>query len=201
MKKKAAPMLQPEWSYMLETEKVADKPLAFVVEASAEECRDLARRLDVVAISDLRADVGIEREKSGLIYVSGIVRANLEQSCVITGDPVITPIEEEFDGWFSDKDSPVSLNKVRHDRLAQKADMEVQVLDEKDDPEPVINGKIDIGELAAQYLSLAIPPYPHKEGAMHDVTTDDVPLNKKATRPNPFAALKDWKKGPENEEG
>jgi hypothetical protein len=37
-------------------------------------------------------------------------------------------------------------------------------LDESEDPEPVIDGKIDAGELVAQYLSLAIDPYPRLEG-------------------------------------
>lgn len=199
MSKENESAMRPEWSHWVEADKIPDKGQFVKITAPEAEAGDLARRLGVEALDDLRADVRIEREKSGLLHVAGVVRGRVIQSCVVTGDPVATAIEEEFDGWYADEESPVSLNKIRHNRMAQKADIEIQLLDEKDDPEALVNGKIDIGELAAQYLSLAVPAYPHKDGVMHDVTTDEVPLNKKAARPNPFAALKDWRQGEKDE--
>jgi len=72
-------------------------------------------------------------------------------------------------------------------------------ISEEDIPEPMFNGRIDIGELAAQHLSLALDPYPHAEGvefegfgeADEDEDGDDPDEPEK---PNPFAALERLKR-------
>ena len=62
----------------------------------------------------------------------------------------------------------------------------------KANPEAIIDGYIDAGELVTQYLSLALNPYPHAEGVKYELGDD----NEEAIKPkldNPFAALKEWK--------
>jgi hypothetical protein len=53
---------------------------------------------------------------------------------------------------------------------------------------------IDVGELAAQYLSLAIDPYPRSITARNMPEGNETVITA-GERPNPFAALKDWKAG------
>jgi hypothetical protein len=71
----------------------------------------------------------------------------------------------------------------------------VPLLDEQDDPEPITDGKIDLGELVSQFLSLSINPFPHAPGVeLPEEQEGDGPVRMSAgNAPNPFAALKDWK--------
>ena len=39
------------------------------------------------------------------------------------------------------------------------------MLDEEDPPDPIVDGKVDLGALAAEFLALALDPYPRKPGA------------------------------------
>ena len=128
----------------------------------------------------------------GTVHVQGIITAQIEQECVTSFKPVITDIKEDFDTWFADADTVISFVKAQQEKTAQGG--EQPILPEQDDPEAIIDGKIDLGELIIQFLSLAIPPYPHADGV--DPVGDDPesakPQNGSGHK-NPFAALKDWK--------
>jgi hypothetical protein len=39
-------------------------------------------------------------------------------------------------------------------------------LTDEDEPDPVIDGKIDLGALAAEFFALGLDPYPRKPGAI-----------------------------------
>ena len=139
----------------------------------------------------------LERDTGSMvIHVMGHIDAKITQSCVVTLEPIETTISENFEAWYADPAAAVSLTRARHDRQASKGSKEMPVLDERDDPEPVIDGKIDIGELVTQYLSLAIDPYPHKEGVRYEKGDDESGPVKSDLQKNPFAALKDWKNKP-----
>jgi hypothetical protein len=62
-------------------------------------------------------------------------------------------------------------------------------------PEPVLDGWIDLGELAAEQLGLAIDPYPRKPDAELPAEWKAEPGAEPAVteRPNPFAALEKLK--------
>jgi hypothetical protein len=66
------------------------------------------------------------------------------------------------------------------------------MLEEYEDPEPLVDGKVDVGELASQYLSLAIDPYPHAPGV--EPVGEDPEIELKRDKENPFAALQALKK-------
>jgi uncharacterized metal-binding protein YceD (DUF177 family) len=54
----------------------------------------------------------------------------------------------------------------------------------EDPPEPIVNGAIDLGALATEFLMLALDPYPRKEGAVFEPVIAPVdPAD------HPFAAL------------
>ena len=55
-----------------------------------------------------------------------------------------------------------------------------------DQPEPLVDGKIDVGEVVAQFLAVAMNPYPRKDGAK---VADVVKSEDEEERPNPFAKL------------
>lgn len=195
-KKKATPDVPaPEWSVLVDAQTVTTTPQKTRIAASEEERKALCKRLDLSNISSLSADITLHREKGSVIHVHGLMKAYVMQTCSITTDPVQTQIEEIFEGWFADQDRIIMLAKARHERLGRISDSEIPILDESEDPEPLVNGMIDIGELVVQHLSLAIDAFPRRRG-LEDTEIIDVSAGDPAAlvRRNPFEALKNWKK-------
>lgn len=195
--KNKQPNLSHEWSHLIDVARLEDGPLDLEISAPPEARKDLARRVKVDAIDALTARARLEHaDQRHVIYVSGRFRAIVQQTCVISDAPITQEIEEDFEGWYADPDAAISLVRARHDRLSQRLDAEVPMLEEADDPEPLIDGKVDLGELVSQYLSLAIDPYPHAEGvSAEEMAPELLRTEEAALRRNPFAALKDWKAG------
>lgn len=185
-------MLTPEWSHRIEIASLPEGDTKVEFTASDQECRDLARRLKVIAIEALHAEIIVRHKRGGrAIYVSGMVHGRVTQPCSVTLTDTVQSIDEPFESWFADNESAVSLARVRQDRLIRYAEAEVPILEEHEDPEPIVDGKIDLGELAAQYFILAITQFPRSEGAV----AEPLPKTNQATdlTQNPFAALKKWK--------
>lgn len=193
MAKKKETMPVNEWSHFVRVEELGERDVALTIAPDAAQKNDLARRLDVDAVDDLRADLRISPSKGGLIHVGGTLHATVAQTCVVTLEPMKNVIEEQIDGWFSDQTHMVSFAKVKKDQQVRKAHAEVELLDESEDPELVVDGQIDLGELVTQHLSLAVNPYPHKEGVAYEFTDENQKAEKGPGRRNPFEALKDWK--------
>lgn len=184
----------PEWSHMIAVDDISgDKPMRISIQPNDEEIHLLEKRLGLLSLNELHAELVLTREQGRhTIHVQGKIVADLVQSCVVSIDPVQEHVEDQFDSWFAEPDKVVSLVKARRNR---KSGGEKPILSEQDDPEPIIDGQIDVGELATQYLSLFINPYPHAES----VRLSDTESEKKASTEtsgvlkNPFAALKEWK--------
>ena len=195
MVKKREPDIINEWSHFVAVDDLGEGGVHVTISPNDAQKADLARRLDIVAVQSIVADLDVSPSKGGVIHVTGGFTAKIEQSCVVTLEPLYNVIEERVDAWFSDHDQMVSFAKVKKDQQVRKAHAEVELLDEAEDPEKVVNGQIDLGELVTQHLSLAVDPYPHKEGAVHEFTDENNKAADKTSpvRRNPFEALKDWK--------
>jgi hypothetical protein len=59
-----------------------------------------------------------------------------------------------------------------------------------DPPDPIVNGRIDLGALASEFLALGLDPYPRKPGVEFKSLTEDAD----DARPSPFAVLGKLKK-------
>lgn len=192
--------LKPEWSHRVMADQISHRPTKLTLTASPQERKDLARRLRVQSIEEATATLTLARETgSSIIHIGGHVEGRLTQSCIVTGQPIAESIAEDFESWYADPAQAVPFVKARREKLL-RGDREIEILPERDDPELVTDGFIDVAELAAQYLSLGINPYPR--------ATDEPPLGMEnniqllaPSRKNPFAALKDWKNRQNGEEG
>lgn len=187
--------LRPEWSHRVETANVGTRPYSVTLTATPQERKDLARRLRVQDLEAAESVIVMEREQGGsLIRLEGKVGATVVQACVTTGQPVREDISEVFETWFADPEEAVPFSKARRERLI-RGEREMELVSERDDPELATDGFIDVGEVATQYLSLGINPYPHA-GDLPPVGMDDGATIATAGpgRRNPFAALKDWKR-------
>jgi uncharacterized metal-binding protein YceD (DUF177 family) len=184
--------LKPEWSHRVDVETISQRPTKLSILADESARKDLARRLRLRSIDSLVADFSLEREiGSMVIHVEGHVKAKIVQNCISTGEPVYESIDESFESWFADPSQAVPFVKARRERLV-KGEREMELLPERDDPEIVENGVIDIAEIATQYMSLGINSYP-RVGDVPPIG-DEVSVQVVGpARKNPFDALKDWK--------
>jgi uncharacterized metal-binding protein YceD (DUF177 family) len=113
------------------------------------------------------------------LRVVGTVSAHVVQACVVTLDPVENDVEEPVDIVFKPSVAP---------RLVEEDGKMVEIATE-DEPEPLVDGTIDLGVIATEFLILGLDPYPRKDGAVFDTP----PIgDEEALRP--FAALAKLKK-------
>jgi len=192
VRKKPPPVLAPEWSFPIEADKIQASPMKLSIKANDEARKHIAKRMNVLSVNSLQAELTLAREGGAKIHVTGTLNAAVQQECVVSGVPIDEKIAEEFDAWYADHDKTILFAKARHDQSLKKGGIEMPILEESEDPEPIIDGYIDAGELVTQYLSLALNPYPRAKGVRYEKGDDDENVTK--TRiDNPFAALKDWK--------
>ena len=170
-----------EFSKKMQVETLSEAAKRVRLEANDAERTALAARFQLVSVESLVGDLIVERIKgSELIRVRGRMSAEIVQSCVISGEAVPASIEESVDERFGP---------------AGETDTEIEVtLEEEDPPEPIENGEIDLGEIVAQYLGVAIDPYPRAPGAeipqQYQAEEDDMI----ETRKNPFEVLSSLKR-------
>jgi hypothetical protein len=183
-----------EWVYRIECQDIGQKPLTYTISANEDQCKAIAERLSINHISDLKATITVSREQGHLLHATGVLTAQVTQSCIYSLEDVVQNIGDEIEAWFSDQEDVIPLAKARHEAFV-KADMaDLPMLDEQDAPDPVEFGTINLGELVIQFLSLSLDPYPQKEGARPEdfvVLEPDVPSEK--LKVNPFEALKNWR--------
>lgn len=157
--------------------------------ASPEECLALAARFDLPAVNSLSWQTESAPWRSG-IRLTGRLRASVVQECVVTLDPVPVEIDEAFERGFLpfadlySEDKPGSEHEIVTDR------------DLGDVPEPLTD-PLDIGDVMAEELGVALDPYPRKPGldeeAVYRATPEGVePLTDADVKP--FAGLADLAK-------
>ncbi|MBS7537431.1 YceD family protein [Ancylobacter lacus] len=133
----------------------------------------LARDFDIPAIPALTARVTLVPDHQGGVRVEGHLDAVVRQICVATLEPFDAPVSEDIEMHF-----------VPADRLPEvQPGAEVEVGAE-DLPDPLIDGRIDIGAVVAEFLALGLDPYPRKPGVEFTPVTEDVEPE------SPFAVLK-----------
>lgn len=180
----------PEFSRFVSAEAVRRAPLTETIEATESERRALAERLELESIDSLTATVRLRATRGGqMIRVSGVLEADVVQTCIVSLDPVPAHVSESFEALFA----PPSLIEDPGEEI----DIDPYLSDE-DEPEPMLNNRIDIGELTAQHLSLGLDPYPragdaafegYDDGEEEEAAAVEPDLPEEPQKPNPFAVL------------
>ncbi|WP_245410980.1 YceD family protein [Microvirga flavescens] len=148
--------------------------LAQRLEATPEECKALAEDFKLSAIRSLVGDYTIAKTGKG-VRVTGRITADMTQICVVSLDPFDSILEEDVEIDFADTDTRQPEHAVE--------------VSEYDPPDEIVNGRIDIGALTAEFLALGLDPYPKKPG----VSFDEKYAHE--GEESPFAALGKLKKG------
>jgi hypothetical protein len=150
------------FSYLLEVDRVPEEGLDLAISASSVERQALADFDKIPAIERLDAEFHIARRADGSFNVSGEVRARVTQTCVVSLEPFESEIIEAIDVDFA----PSAEAEQARPTAARRAetDLESVDLDKDDPPDPIIEGKIDLGALASEFFALGLDPYPRKPG-------------------------------------
>ena len=127
-----------------------------LIEADAAERQAIAAMLDLVALDRLGFACRLRRHGGGRIGLKGTLQATAIQACVLSLEPVEcrleVPVEAEF--W------PLAMIEQLE---ARAEDPNAHPL--RDWPEPIVDGKIDLGSLIYETFATALDPYPKREGA------------------------------------
>lgn len=171
-----------EFSRPLALDRISTTQHREEITATDKERAALAQRFDLLSLDSLTASFMLKRVRKDLVRVKGRVSADLVQACVVTLDPIPARIEERFEVDFLEGAQPAV------------ADLELDA-EAAEAPEPAPDGWIDLGELAAEQLGLAMDPYPRKPDAEIPGKWRAEPAAEAAAteRPNPFAILKKLK--------
>ena len=151
----------PEFSRLVAVERIDRRGLARTIAADPDERAALARRFGLIAIDSLEASIRLKAVNGGAaIRLDGHIEARVTQRCVVTLEPVPQTVESDFVLLFTREQDGEEVDLAFEDEV-------VEVLEGSD---------IDIGEAAAQELSVALDPYPRAASAQLEVEglTDSV---------------------------
>ena len=144
------------------------------IRASETERAALARANGIAAVGSFEAELRVLPWRADGVRVTGRLRATVEQSCVVTLEPVRALIDEALDATFVPTGSPLARGE---------ADGEIVIDADGDDaPEPFDPPTLDLGAVASEFLTLALDPYPRAPGA-------ELPREARDEAASPFAAL------------
>lgn len=149
--------------------------------ADEQERKAVARRLALPSMERLEAHVTLSRAGE-VVRVEGRLVAALEQSCVVTGDPVSAHIDEPFLVQFIPEPSADPVEEVE----LGAADCDTVFHD---------GSVIDLGMAIADTLALSVDPYPRSAGADAALKEAGVLTQEQAS---PFAVLAGLKKRTED---
>ena len=141
--------------------------------ADEGERREVAKRLGLPSIECLDAHVTLTRN-GDIVRAEGRLAAALDQSCVVTGDPVAAHVDEPFALIFMPEPQ------------AHRPDEEIELGEEDCDIVFYDGAAIDLGTAIADTLALNLDPYPRSAGA--DAALKEAGVLSEAEA-SPFAAL------------
>jgi len=178
--------MTPEISLLVDLRAVAKGQKAPRFSATPKQCQAVARRVDVLEVGDFKASFAVYKKPGGVYLVEGHIIANLVQACVRTLKPVPGLIDEKFQVSFMRE--PAFAERDLEEDQGEIEDIEIF----GDEP-------VNLGELAIQYLSLAINPFPAGEIAPGDPGGRVAFHSEESFREksSPFAALKKIRKNKE----
>jgi len=149
----------------------------FDLDATPAEREALAASCKLPSVEALRASLTVKRAGREGARVTGTVHGELTQTCVVSLEPFPASVDEDVDVRF---EPPAAETPG-----GSPAGEPIIVAIDEDEPDPLIDGKIDIGALAAEFFALGLDPYPRKPGASFEAPADE------GEESSPFAVLRD----------
>jgi hypothetical protein len=185
------------FSRALDVDEVPPEGLDLTISATEAERQALAAENGLEGLAKLEAQLQVTPSRGGGLAVSGEMRASITQICVVTLEPFDSEVVEPIDVKFA----PAPLSAIaglssreakelgRAGRRApRRSEPPPKVLEAEGDdpPDPIIDGRIDLGALAAEFLALSFDPHPRKPGVDFEETRFSEPAE---AAESPFAKL------------
>ncbi len=172
-----------ELTYPLHWTDVPNNGVQKKISASQVECKELAKTLDVVSISQVNAQFEITRWRRTGLKITADIRAEVVQDCVVSLENICSRLHEQAEWFF--------LPQIRS---TKNTDMEtvLQIDPLGGDPaDPLVDGKVDLGQLLTEHLCLMIDPFKRSDSVDFETMYKDVQgktANEFSTA-SPFAIL------------
>ena len=173
----------PPFSRRVRVDALPADGLTQTIEANPDERAALAALNRLPAIARLSASFTLRRSGRGGARATGEVHAEVTQLCVVSLEPFAATVDEPIDVRFAPAEAAEAARRVKED------DAELVEVGGEDPPDPIVDGKIDLGALAAEFFALGLDPYPHKPGVAFAA-----PEEPQGDEESPFAALAESKK-------
>ena len=140
--------LEPEFTFILHPSELEDVETKYELTAESDERSALSKRFGLRAIEFLNLKFKIKPLRRGnVIRLRGKLYASVVQNCIVSLIPIKNTIQEEFEIIFREENH---IDRVECEDI--------------DDLEPFFEDTIDLGEIGASELALAIDQYPRAPG-------------------------------------
>jgi uncharacterized metal-binding protein YceD (DUF177 family) len=145
---------QPEFTHVLDISSVSKSGTRVKLVGDDNVRQRLANRYKINAIKSLSAFLEIKPWRKDGVHVVGSLNAEVEQACIVSLEPVEAQISEDV--------SVFCIPQPNKDEAENEIMLDPQ---SDDDFEVFEDNEIDLGEMIAEQLAVALDPYPRKADA------------------------------------
>ena len=146
-----------------------------------EAYAQIASRLAVDAVEEFLIEVSVQRDQKhkSIAMAQGKIKVTVIQSCSVTLEPITSKFCIPIDLTFADEGALTPAEDIN--------------FDEADPPEPMHDGRFDLGDTLIQILAVEINPFPRKPGSsIQDISSASPALSpgtKLDSSEHPFSPL------------
>ena len=164
-----------DWNHA--TDDIPETGLKLERTATPDERDAVAEALDLLSCSSLAAHYDLAPRGGGHFRLTGSLKAQVEQSCVVTLEPLTNEVAASF-----------SVDYWPENELPEPSGGIVDVHEDAD-LEPIVGKQIKVGRVVFDALAGAIDLFPRKPGAVLEAS-EAIPKGSSPVEPaSPFAAL------------
>jgi hypothetical protein len=175
--------VKSEIERFIDLDKLGPNGAALEISTSESERAALAKRFGFLALPAFSARMTVDRKPGGQVVVEGRLKGRIVQACILSLDPVTQELDDAFRLVFAEN--------VTEDLDPESGEALLNA--NGDAPEPLMGNMLDVGEIAAEQLSLTAEPYPRRPGVkLEDVLPKTKGGARRAApepRRHPFAGL------------
>jgi len=178
---------KPELSRPIRANEISKAGLELTIEADEAERAAIAKRLGVLGMKALKAEITVKRWRRTGARLIVDVTGSMTRRCVVSLEPFDVPIEEHFEVRYADPSDDIAMFPTEGELVFDP--------ESEEPPEVLEHGTLDAGEAVVQQLVLGLDPYPRKPGAQF------AEVKESPEKTSPFAVLSSLKEGakdPEN---
>ncbi|MBR5154253.1 MAG: hypothetical protein IKW58_00840 [Alphaproteobacteria bacterium] len=170
--------MQKDFSYPLQIDELGSGEQSYKLVATNEELEFLTEVLKLPAVHSFEALIKLKfHKRQSKLIVQGAVKSCVSHVSVISLEPFDKEYCSEFNLIY---DTEASYEDVK--------ELDVDIM--ADVPDVVVDGRINLADIAIEQLALVLDDYPRKEGEEFEAVIEDIsPIVN-----NPFAILETLKK-------